>query len=105
MRTSAQLLSMKDRRVLITGAAAGIGRAIALRFAEAGAELLLLDIDEAGLAQTAGDAGRLCSQVTTQVVDLAHRTQIDAFWSHLEGISLTRSSIMRVPFLCGPIWK
>ena len=84
MRTSAQLLSMKGRRVLVTGAAAGIGRAMALRFAEAGAELLLLDIDEAGLTQTAAEVSRLSSRVTTQVVDLAHKTQIDAFWSHFE---------------------
>jgi NAD(P)-dependent dehydrogenase (short-subunit alcohol dehydrogenase family) len=75
---------MKARRVLITGAASGIGRAIALRFAEAGADLLLLDIDEAGLAQTVVDLGSLSSQVTTQVVDLTHKTQIDAFWSHLD---------------------
>jgi hypothetical protein len=46
MRTSAQLLSMKGRRVLVTGAATGIGRAMALRFAEAGAELLLLQCEQ-----------------------------------------------------------
>lgn len=36
---------LQERRAVITGAAAGIGRAIALRFAKAGAELVLLDID------------------------------------------------------------
>ena len=84
MDTSAQLLSMKGRRVLITGAAAGIGKAMALRFAEAGADLLLLDIDESELAQTAVEIGKISSQVTTRVVDLAHKQQIDAFWNHLE---------------------
>ncbi len=37
---------------LVTGAAAGIGRAIALRLAEEGALLVLADIDAAGLAET-----------------------------------------------------
>ena len=39
------LLSQNGRRVLVTGAASGIGKAMALRFADAGADRLLLDID------------------------------------------------------------
>ena len=37
---------------LVTGAAAGLGRAIALRLAEEGALLVLADIESAGLAET-----------------------------------------------------
>lgn len=37
---------------LVTGAAAGIGRAIALRLAEEGAALVVVDIDAGGLAET-----------------------------------------------------
>ena len=37
---------------LVTGAANGLGRAIALRLAEEGASLVLTDIDSAGLAET-----------------------------------------------------
>jgi hypothetical protein len=85
MHPSAQLLSMNGQYVLVSGAAAGIGKAIALRFAEAGAALLLLDIDEAGLAQTAGEAKAFSHQVKTQRVDLAHKQQIDTFWSHFGG--------------------
>ena len=40
---------LKDRKILITGAASGIGRAIALRFRDEGARLALLDHDGAGL--------------------------------------------------------
>ncbi|HSW11493.1 MAG TPA: SDR family NAD(P)-dependent oxidoreductase [Solimonas sp.] len=42
---------LKDKVALITGAASGIGRAAALRFAEEGAKLVLADIDT-----TAGEA-------------------------------------------------
>jgi 3-oxoacyl-[acyl-carrier protein] reductase len=41
-----------DRLVLITGAAGGMGRAFALKFAEEGAGLILTDVDEPGLAAT-----------------------------------------------------
>jgi 3-oxoacyl-[acyl-carrier protein] reductase len=44
---------MKDKFVVVTGAAHGIGAAIAQRFAEEGAALALLDLDGALLAETA----------------------------------------------------
>src|SRR5690348_5986594 len=84
MRPLAQMLSMNTRRVLITGTASGIGKALALRFAEAGADLILLDIDEAGLAQTAEDISGLCSTVRRQMIDLTHKAQIDAFWDRFD---------------------
>lgn len=83
MQTSAQLLSMHGRRILITGAAAGIGRAMALRFAEAGAHLDLVDRDEAGLAALADELACGSRQIRTRVVDLTDRTAIVALW---EGI-------------------
>lgn len=49
---AARLLSLVGSVAMVTGAASGIGRAIALRFADMGAEVALLDIDETGNAQT-----------------------------------------------------
>lgn len=47
-------MDIKDRIVVVTGAAGGIGRAMALRFAEAGAKrVVCVDIDEAGALATA----------------------------------------------------
>src|SRR5262249_45383563 len=40
-------MRLKDKVAVITGAGAGIGEAIAIRFAEEGASLLLADIQEA----------------------------------------------------------
>lgn len=84
MQPTAQLLSMKGRCVLVTGAASGIGKAIALRFAEAGASLLLLDRDKAGVEQTAEAVGCFSASVQTQVIDLMQKAQIDAFWKGLD---------------------
>src|SRR5262245_38918433 len=48
-----QLQSLDGRVAVITGAGAGVGRATALRFAEAGALVTLADIDAEGVAETA----------------------------------------------------
>ncbi|HTX07421.1 MAG TPA: SDR family oxidoreductase [Solirubrobacteraceae bacterium] len=52
--------------VVITGAASGIGRAAALAFAHEGANLGLIDIDAAGLAETAAQAGGEVKAVTAR---------------------------------------
>lgn len=50
----AQSIDMSGKVALVTGAASGLGRATALRLAEAGAQVCLVDIDADGLAETAG---------------------------------------------------
>ena len=44
---------LADRVALVTGAAQGNGRAIAAELARRGAELVLVDIDSAGVEQSA----------------------------------------------------
>lgn len=47
-------MDIKDRIVVVTGAAGGIGKSLALRFAQAGAKrVVCVDIDEAGALATA----------------------------------------------------
>ena len=50
----AELVSLDGRAAVITGGARGLGYAIAQRFAEAGASLLLADLDEASAQEAAG---------------------------------------------------
>ena len=45
-RSLTDLLSLAGRRAVVTGAAQGLGKAIAARLAEAGADLLLIDLNE-----------------------------------------------------------
>ena len=53
MTTIAQLMNLKGRRALITGAAGGVGRVIGESLAELGADLVLVDRPEADAASRA----------------------------------------------------
>ena len=63
--------NMKGRAVLITGAASGVGRATAVELARAGADLFLVDLAEAELAETARLVGELEVTAHVHVTDLA----------------------------------
>ncbi len=69
-----------DGRVsVITGAASGIGRALALELAGRGSDLALCDVDEDGLEETARRAEGLGRRVTRDRVDVAERGAVQAF--------------------------
>lgn len=56
-------MRLENKVCLITGAGTGIGRAIARKFADEGAEVVAVDIDESGLKETCEDRSNMCSQV------------------------------------------
>ena len=69
-------LGLQNRRVVVTGAASGIGRATALALADAGARLTLMDWDEERLAVVADEATRAERPLTFRV-DVADETSVD----------------------------
>ncbi|WP_158437713.1 SDR family NAD(P)-dependent oxidoreductase [Naasia lichenicola] len=64
------------RRVLVTGAASGIGRAIASGFAREGAELVLVDLDAAGLSSVIAESKAVGADVTSHVIDLSDEAAV-----------------------------
>ena len=67
-----------NRRVLITGAASGIGRLMALRIAAKSGRLILWDVDEAHLAAVAAEIAAAGGQASVYACNLAERASIEA---------------------------
>jgi len=63
----------------VTGAASGIGRALAIELAARGCDLAIADRDEAGLAGVAAELGKSGRKVTTHRVDVSDPAQIQQF--------------------------
>ena len=70
--------TLKDKVVVITGAASGIGQALALACAAKGARLLLADINEAGLAQICEKVRALGAACQSQRTDTGDEASIFA---------------------------
>lgn len=68
----------EGKTVVITGAAGGLGRALALGYAREGGELVILDIQPAGLEETAGMVRALGARCSTYEIDLSKEDQINS---------------------------
>jgi len=68
--------TLKDKVAAVTGAASGIGRALAINLGKEGCSLALSDIDRDGLLRTAEMIGNKEVTVTTHVVDVANRDHV-----------------------------
>ncbi len=85
-RSLCELLSLKGKTTLITGSAHGIGRAAAYRFAEAGSNLYLVDIDGEALERVVKEIRREYGVVVESfIVDLSKKSDIDMLWYRIKG--------------------
>lgn len=67
--------------VLITGASKGIGRGIALRFADDGANLVLSDIDEENLKKTCADVKAKNREYLSVIADVSKKQDVENLFS------------------------
>lgn len=78
-------MNLTNKVALITGAAGGIGRMIAQRFAQAGADIIIADIDleraQFTAMEIAAQSGRRCEAVA---MDVAQHDSVSTAFTHLQ---------------------
>lgn len=75
---------IENKVALITGAAQGIGRAIALRLANDGADIAIVDLNEEKMDQVAKEVREIGRKATTFKADVSDRDQVFAAVDHTE---------------------
>lgn len=78
------LFDLTGKVALVSGAAQGLGRAMALALAEAGADLLLVDLNLAGAAATAEQVRGYGRRAVASGCDVADPIQIKALFGQLD---------------------
>lgn len=78
------LFDLTGRVALVSGVAQNMGRAAAIALAEIGADLLITDINEAGLLDTAETIRKLGRKVVPAVYDVWDEVQIRAMYGQVD---------------------
>ncbi|UNH26503.1 acetoin reductase [Moellerella wisconsensis] len=77
-------MALNSKVILVTGAAQGIGRAIALRLAKEDADIALVDLNQDKLTNVAKEVEALGRKATTFIADVSHRDEVFAAVAHAE---------------------
>ncbi len=78
-------MKLQDLKIIVSGAASGMGRHFAVRLAEAGAAVAIGDVNEPGLLETVELAGKSGpGKVVARRLDVASEADVGAFvdWAH-----------------------
>lgn len=67
-------MELEETKIIVTGAAGGMGRCFATNLAEAGARVMACDIDEAGLAEMAEEVD---GELVTKVTDVSDESDVE----------------------------
>ena len=78
------IFDLTGRVSLVSGAATGMGKAMATAVAEAGSDVMIVDLDEAGLERTAEDIKKLGRKVVSVVCNVSDFSAIDNLWARLD---------------------
>lgn len=86
-------MSFQGKNVLVTGGASGIGAAVAIRFSQAGARVVIADVDQERAQQVMDKISQAKGEAVFQHVDLAAEESIAACGQALRG-QLTELSVL-----------
>ena len=81
---TSSLFDLSNKVAVVTGAAQGMGRAMSMALAEAGADLLLVDLNEAGVRQTAASIALLGRRAEVAVQDVSEPDQVRGLFQRLD---------------------
>ena len=84
-RTLPERMNLKSRTAIVTGAASGIGRGIAVSLAKRGCNLALADVDEAGLIETERMTASAGAKASRHRLDVSDRQAVAAFPKEILG--------------------
>lgn len=76
-------MELKNKLVVVTGAARGIGRAIALHLASKGAKLALIDLDADAMGQVVGEIEVLGSKAKAYVCNITDEPTVERTFSQI----------------------
>jgi len=99
IRKETTMNTLRGKTAAVTGAASGLGRAMALAFAKEGMHLALADVDETGLEETA----RLANGAFCRRVDVSEASDVDAFAASLKEVHVVCNNAGVSPV--GPLWE
>ena len=84
--------NLKGKTAVVTGGASGIGRALCLAFAGEGAHVVVADIDEAGMAETAAGVKKAGTKALTVKTDVTKLDSVQALaeraWAEMGGVHI-----------------
>lgn len=84
MMKNSGMFDLAGRVALVSGAASGLGKATALAVAEAGADVVLADINEDGMRTVAGEIESLHRRALPQVCDISEPEQICSMFERID---------------------
>lgn len=82
------MFDLTGKKALVTGAGSGIGQAIAMRFAQQGAEVVVVDLDESNAAATVAAIQAAGGRAKTGVCNVADQQAVDALFGGMDRLDI-----------------